>query len=161
MKPTYGSRYNATGLPTNIFAGGTRALASDIYNLFAADAAAPGGPHQRGFPLHRLEQDEVWHFYDGDGPVDLFLFDFETGGVATPVVGRVPDGGVPQFAVPGGAWAGALLAADTTWCMTGAQTTPAFDPRDSTMAATNATLVQQFLARFPGHRSLIKRLIAF
>ena len=36
-----------------------------------------------------------------------------------------------QHTVPGGVWTGALLADGTTWAMTGAQTTPAWDPRDS------------------------------
>ena len=45
--------------------------------------------------------------------------------------------------------------------MTGAQTTPGFDPRDSTMVAESNALLKQFHGRFPEHRDLIQRLTAF
>ena len=73
----------------------------------------------------------------GDGPVNLFLFEWDTAKIVTVPVGRLgmpaPETTLarPQFTVPGGVWAGALLADGTTWAMTGAQTTPAWDPRDS------------------------------
>lgn len=76
----------------------------------------------------------------GDGPVNLFLFEWDTAKIVTVPVGRLgmpaPETTLarPQFTVPGGVWAGALLADGTTWAMTGAQTTPAWDPRDSVMA---------------------------
>ena len=143
------------------FPGGTRVLASSIYNLFASDAAHPNGTQQRGFPLHRLTQDEIWNYYDGDGPVTLYLFDFETARVRTVVVGRLADRGVPQFVVPGGAYVGALLASSATWCVTGAQTVPGWDPRDTAMVAGNATLLAEFNARFPHEQALIERLTAF
>ena len=77
----------------------------------------------------------------GDGPINLFLFDWDTAEIVTVAIGRLglpaPETTLarPQFTVPGGTWAGALLANGTTWAMTGAQTTPAWDPRDSVMAA--------------------------
>ena len=157
----YASRYNDTALPSSRFPGGTRVLASSIYNLFASDAAHPNGTQQRGFPLHRLTQDEIWNYYDGDGPVTLYLFDFETARVRTVVVGRLADRGVPQFVVPGGAYVGALLASSATWCVTGAQTVPGWDPRDTAMVAGNATLLAEFNARFPHEQALIERLTAF
>ena len=58
----------------------------------------------------------------------------------------------------GGLWAGALLPANTTWALTGAVTVPAFDPRDSVMAADDPAALRALLAAFPEQRRLIERL---
>lgn len=159
----YTSDVTVSGLPVQ-FAGGTRKLSSSIYNLFASVGSA--GQSQRGFPLHQLKGDETWYYHDGDGPIILYMFDFASGTVRNISVGRVdPTLGDtsprPQFTVPGMSWTGALLRADATWAMTAAQTTPAFDPRDSTMAGGNQSLLANFYTAFPAHRALIQRLTSF
>ncbi len=155
FRAVWTSPRNATGLPAARFPGGTRPLSSSIYNLYARDPNA--GDDQGGFPLHRLRSDEAWFFYDGDGPITLFLFDLDAGALTNVTVSR----DAPWFNVPADRWAGALLADRTTWALTGSQNTPGFDPRDSTMAADNATLVAEFLRAFPAHRSLVQRLVSF
>ena len=64
---TFNSNLTVGTLDPGRFPGGTRGLSADIYNLFASDGG--GGMSQRGFPLHRLTQDETWHFYDGAFPI--------------------------------------------------------------------------------------------
>jgi predicted cupin superfamily sugar epimerase len=73
----------------------------------------------------------------------------------------VPGRDRPQHTIPGRTWTGALLAKGTSWALTGAGTTPAFDPRDSHMAADNPTALAEFHRRFPDHRALIDRLTSF
>jgi len=108
-----------------------------------------------------------WHYYDGDGPIVLYLFNFTSGAVQQTSLGRLDASAhaghtlMAQFTVPGSTWVGALLATNTSWAFTGAQTTPAFDPRDSTMVAGNDKLLHQFYEGFPSYRALIHRLTSF
>lgn len=152
---TYQSDLTVSDLPDR-FQGASRALSSSIYNLYARDNNA--GKDQASFPIHRLASDEAWYWFDGDGPIELYLFDFSTGHIQQVSVGVCP-GSVPQFTVPYSTWIGALLANRTTWALTGSSNTPAFDPRDSEMAAGNSTLEEVFYSRFPQHRDLISRLL--
>ena len=65
-------------------------------------------------------------------------FDMAAGRVTNVSIGvSVPGRDRPQHTIPGRTWTGALLAKGTSWALTGAGTTPAFDPRDSQMAADN------------------------
>jgi len=159
MTETYTSDLQAR-LPSR-FKGGTRALSADIYNLFALNRTDTTSS-QGGFPLHMLEGDETYHYYAGDGPLTLFIFDFGSGTVSNVSLGAAkPMQDQPQYTIRGQTWSGALLAKGSTWALTGASTTPGFDPRDSHMAAGNATLMLEFHDRFPQYADLISRLTAF
>lgn len=157
---TFTSSLTVNDLPSN-FEGGTRALSGDIYNLYALNRSDTSLA-QGGFPLHRLEGDELYHYYAGDGPILIHEFDFATGKVNTISVGVTsPRRDRPQHTIVSGTWSGALLADGVSWALTGAETTPAFDPRDSKMAASNASLMSQFYRRFPDHEEIIMRLTSF
>jgi predicted cupin superfamily sugar epimerase len=151
------------------FVGGTRALSSSIYNLYArttgAGARDPASNGQNndeaGFPLHRLQSDEAWNYYAGDGDIVLYEFDLASGVVRAIHVGVGGASSVPQYTVPGLTWVGALLDTGATWALTGSANTPAFDARDSEMAAGNATVVEELYRRFPAHHDLIRRLLGF
>jgi hypothetical protein len=61
--------------------------------------------------LHRLRTPELWHFHAGDA-VEHLQLDPRTGAAAVGRLGiALGAGEVPQFAVPGGVWQGARLAA--------------------------------------------------
>merc|ERR1712166_1095361 len=158
FKPTWTSPLNVSGLPSR-FAGGTRALSSSIYNLYARDSSAKND--QAGFPLHCLQSDEAWNFYDGDGAIVLYEFDLATGAVKTVQLGVTGTIATPQYTVPALTWVGALLDSRATWVLTGSANTPAFDPRDSTMAADNKTFVAELYRLFPAHGDLLHRLLEF
>ena len=159
FRPTWSSTYQAAGLPEQRFAGGERGLSSAIYNLYTSDDQASPPTAQRGFPLHRLRGDETWYFFDGDGPINVYLLDMFNGTINKVTVGRPMR---PQYTVPGDVWAGALLANGTSWALTGAQTTPAFDPRDSQLVEGNASLLAHLYKTFPRPtHGLIARLTSF
>lgn len=160
MTETYQSSLEADQLPAR-FEGGTRALSADIYNLFALNRSDSTNS-QGGFPLRMLEGDETYHFYAGDGPLVLYSFDLDAGTLSNVSIGSsLPGRDRPQHTIPGQTWTGALLAKGSTWALTGAGTTPGFDPRDSHMAAGNATLLSEFHRKFPQYVDLINRLTAF
>jgi predicted cupin superfamily sugar epimerase len=117
---------------------------------------------QGGFPLHMLEGDETYHYYTGDGPLTLFEFDLDSRTVKNISIGSTTPGcDVPQHTILGRTWTGALLSEGTTWTLTGAGTTPGFDPRDSHMLADDAAMMVEFHNLFPNHTGLIKRLTSF
>jgi len=60
--------------------------------------------------LHRLNRDEIWHFYAGDA-VDHVQLDPATGSLRRVRLGAdVLGGEQPQLVVPAGVWQGARLA---------------------------------------------------
>lgn len=133
----------------------------DIYNLFAVEKG-DATKDQAGFPLHMLDDDETYHYYGGDGPLALYLFNLTSGRVRNVSIGNdVPERDVPQFTIPSGTWSGALLTPGTTWALTGAGTTPGFRPRDSHMLVDNETLLDAFFQTFPHQSSLLTRLTSF
>ena len=81
--------------------------------------------------LHRLQTDEVWHFYGGD-PIEMLLL-YPDGHGETVLIG--PDvftGQRPQFTVPRGVWQGSAPAegGKAGYSFVGNQLSPAFDPGD-------------------------------
>jgi predicted cupin superfamily sugar epimerase len=157
---TYSSKYEVEQLPSN-FKGGKRMLNGEIYNLFTINRSDTTQA-QGGFPLHMLEGDETYHYYTGDGPLTLFEFDLDSRTVKNISIGSTTPGcDVPQHTILGRTWTGALLSEGTTWTLTGAGTTPGFDPRDSHMLADDAAMMVEFHNLFPNHTGLIKRLTSF
>lgn len=59
--------------------------------------------------LHRIAQDELWHFYSGD-PVEHVQIDARGTVRATRLGADALAGDVPQLLVPRGTWQGARLA---------------------------------------------------
>ena len=160
MSETYNSPLKVDDLPPR-FSGSVRSLSGDIYNLFTANKSEPSNS-QKGFPLHMLEGDEIYHYYAGDGPLTLYEFDISQKRLQNFSIGsRDPSRDRPQHTITGGTWTGALLAEGTTWCLTGASTIPGFDTRDSHMAAENTTMMKQLRSIFPEYGELINRLTTF
>ncbi|MET7450335.1 cupin domain-containing protein [Streptomyces sp. NPDC005574] len=75
--------------------------------------------------LHRLPDDEIWHFYLGD-PLHLLLL-APDGTSSSPVLGpHVLGGQQPQLTVPAGTWMGARVAAGGAWTFFGCTSAPGF-----------------------------------
>ena len=79
--------------------------------------------------LHRIKQDEIWHFYDGS-PIRLHMI--SASGVHTEqIIGRDLDKGeLPQFVVPGGYWFGAEVVNADSYSLVGCTVSPGFDFND-------------------------------
>jgi predicted cupin superfamily sugar epimerase len=102
--------------------------------------------------LHRIQADEVWHFYAG-GPLDIFVID-PAGELSIIHLGSDLDNGqVFQAVVPAGYWFGSKPAPGTTFSLVGCTVAPGFDFADFEMAE-RATL----LAQYPQHRAVIEQL---
>ncbi len=79
--------------------------------------------------LHRLRQDEVWHFYLG-GPLELTHISPQ-GLLARVRLGPdVLSGEAVQYVIPAGYWFGARPCAGTDFCLVGCTVAPGFDFAD-------------------------------
>jgi predicted cupin superfamily sugar epimerase len=123
--------------------GGDRAFATAIYFLLTgADFSA----------LHRIKQDEVWHFYDGSC-LTVHVLD-EAGGYTSVKLGRnALAGEAPQAVVRAGCLFGATVADPHSYALVGCTVAPGFDFADLEMPGR-----EQLLRQFPQHQPLIERL---
>lgn len=131
----------AEALPDR-FDGG-RNVAALIYFLLPADAFSA---------LHRIQQDEMWHFYAG-APITLHQIGPDKD-YRTHTLGRaVTEGQQLHTVVPAGAWFGATVEADAGYGLVGCTTAPAFEFADFELA-DRAALTEAY----PQHRAIIERL---
>ncbi|MCY1079766.1 cupin domain-containing protein [Archangium lansingense] len=99
---------------------------------------------------HRVNSDELWHFYDGH-VLTMYLLN-ENGSMETVSLGRdVTRGELPQVLVPAGVLQAALPRGDYTLC--GCTVGPGFDFADWEMPRG-----EDLAARYPEHAKLFRLL---
>ena len=107
--------------------------------------------------LHRIQADEVWHFYAGD-PLEIFVIS-PTGRLSVIRLGNVLERGeLFQAVVPAGYWFGSKTVVDsaaegTGFSLVGCTVAPGFDFADFEMAERKTLLTQ-----FPQHQTIINLL---
>lgn len=94
---------------------GTRSTSTAIYFLL------PKGTKSR---LHRIQSDELWHFYSG-GP--LRIVEIRPDGEVVETVLSTEN---PQYCVPAGSWFGSLPEPDSEFSFVGCTVSPGFDFAD-------------------------------
>ncbi len=105
--------------------------------------------------LHRIAQDEIWHFYAGDRVEHVQLDPRDGTMTVVHLSPAVLTGDRPQVMVPAGVWQGARLAANEThgYALLGCTVSPPWEERGSALA-NQADLVREF----PSHRRIIEAL---
>lgn len=102
--------------------------------------------------LHRIRQDEIWHFYDGSRLVVEVIH--PDGTAEQLLLGRdIAKGQRPMAVVPAGSWFGAHVAGDEGYALLGCTVAPGFDFDDFELPSR-----QVLLDLFPQHRELVERL---
>jgi len=122
---------------------GDRRFSTAIYFLLSgADFSA----------LHRIKQDELWHFYDG---TSLTIHMIDPGGnySATRLGRDVGDDESLTVVVPAGWLFGATVNDPSSFALVGCTVAPGFDFADFEMSERDA-LVEQF----PQHQAIVERL---
>lgn len=119
---------------------GARQFATSIYYLLGpGDFSA----------LHRIRQDEIWHFYDGSRLVVQVIH--PNGSTEELLLGRdLARGERPMAVVPAGSWFGARVADGDGYALMGCTVAPGFDFEDFELP-TRAELIELF----PQHGELI------
>ncbi len=122
---------------------GPRAFSTAIYFLLDSGQYSA---------LHRIRQDELWHFHDGD---PLLIHQISASGAYE--VGRLgcdpAHGAWPQHVVPAGTFFGAELAPGGRFALVSCTVAPGFDFADFELPPRRV-----LLTRFPQHATLIERL---
>ncbi|MFN3201968.1 MAG: cupin domain-containing protein [Bradymonadia bacterium] len=143
----YRETYRATGqIPGDALQsiGASRSYVTSIYYLLE---------HGQRSALHRIKQDEMWHFHDGH-PLDVEVI-HPDGRHEVLRVGLSEDA-TPQAVVPAGCWFGARHGGDIpagAFTLVGCTVAPGFDFDDFEMAEQD-----QLLAMYPEHRALIEAM---
>lgn len=122
---------------------GDRAVATGIYFLLTSDNVSN---------FHRIDADEMWHFYAGD-PLTVHMID-DAGEYSTLSIGPNSGAGqVFQAVVPAGVWFGSSVDRPDGYALVGCTVSPGFDFAGFELAEREA-----LTARFPAHNKIIKRL---
>ena len=137
-------RLPASVLPPSIRS--ERPAKSVIYYLLTADTISR---------LHRLEIDEMWHFYLGDS-VDLFLFGTEDDYTKIELGHDLLDGQTVQAVVPAHSWFGARLQTGGSWALMACTLAPAYSDEDFSLP-DDADFVW-LLARYPAQQHILQEL---
>jgi len=123
--------------------GGDRSFGTAIYYLLTPDTFSA---------LHRLQTDEIYHFYLGD-PVTMLLL--HPGGESEVITlgQEVRAGQRVQVVAPRGSWQGSFLRPGDTFALMGTTMAPGFDPADFELGDRRA-----LVRAYPDRRPLIERL---
>lgn len=131
-RETYRAKPNSDG----------RSHSTAIYYLITPDSFSA---------LHRVPQDEVFHFYAGD-PVEMIQIT-EAGVLSRLVIGRdFEKGEVPQVVVNGSTWQGTKLLGNGKWALLGCTVAPGFEFTDFEVKDRN-----DLSKMFPRHASEVAR----
>lgn len=120
-----------------------RAIATGIYFLLTSDNVSN---------FHRIDAEEMWHFYAGD-PLTVHMID-DAGQYSTLSIG--PDmaaGQHFQVVVPAGIWFGSSVDKKGGFALVGCTVSPGFEFSGFELAE-RIDLTEQF----PDHADIIKRL---
>ena len=124
------------------YSGQARSLATSIYYLLKGTEFSA---------FHKLESDEIWHFYEGSA-LQLFVFD-HTGELNTKILGsEIQKGESHLIIVPRNCWFAAQPKDPSGYTLAGCTVSPGFDFSDFQMAEK-----AHLLKKYPGHTSLITR----
>lgn len=101
--------------------------------------------------FHRIQQDEVWHFYEG-APLNVHVITPE-GKYTKYKVGSLNQGLKPQLVVPKGCWFASNIDEEDSYTLVGCTVAPGFDFADFELAKKD-----ELSNLFPEHTDIINQL---
>lgn len=102
--------------------------------------------------FHRIQSDEMWHFYSGDALL-IHMID-EDGNYSTQRIGDNPESGDAfQFVVKAGIWFASEVVKGGEYSLVGCTVSFGFDFKDFELAN------QSLIDKYPDHKEIIARLI--
>jgi predicted cupin superfamily sugar epimerase len=122
---------------------GPRAALTTIYFLLPAGAVSR---------WHRVQSDEVWHFYEG-APLDLWMAPPEGEEISHCRLGPLDEARRPVWVVPAGWWQAARSTGSYT--LMGCTVGPGFDFRDFELAGEQPSSAAALTARDPALAELL------
>ncbi|TYA71356.1 cupin domain-containing protein [Seonamhaeicola marinus] len=142
-KETYRSNGIITNTNLNDSFSGDRNYSTGIYFLLTSNTFSA---------FHRINQDEMWHFYKGS-PLKLHIIS-ETGTYSEVIIGNdVLNNQTPQFTVKARDWFAAEVIDNGDYSLVGCTVSPGFDFRDF-----NLPKREMLISKFPEHTAIISKL---
>lgn len=136
-----GEIYYAEHLPGRY--SGNRSFSTSIYFLLEGKQISK---------FHKLESDELWHFYDGSG-IKIYILN-NSAGLSEIILGNDLDKGeIFQTVIEKGNWFAAEVIDKSSYSLIGCTVSPGFDYTDFELA-NREILVE----KFPFNKELIMRL---
>lgn len=139
----YGELYRSGTTVDPADGRGPRAALTTIYFLL------PGAAVSR---WHRVQSDEVWHFYEG-APLDLWMASPDGGEVNQYRLGPLDGAQRPAWTVPAGWWQAARSTG--VYTLVGCTVGPGFDFRDFALAGDQPAAAAALRARHPALAALL------
>lgn len=140
----YSESYRCDEMVMRKQSGATRSASTAIYYLLSGTAYSS---------WHRMDADEIWHFYAGG---TLVIYSIEDGGkLVIQRLGHALDqeDTVFQAVVPAGCWFAAERADSDGYAFVGCTVAPGFE-----FEAFQIADAADLQARYPQHAALIRRL---
>jgi predicted cupin superfamily sugar epimerase len=102
---------------------------------------------------HRLKSDEIWHYYDGNSPIEIHTIDLD-GNLKTHVLGHpgITDDASFQVVITAGCWFSAELSDKTSFALAGCTVNPGFEYQDFEIA-----IREKLISEHPQHEEIITR----
>lgn len=120
-----------------------RNYATSIYFLLTSDTFSA---------FHRIQQDEIWHFYKGS-PIKLHMIS-EQGNYSNIEIGNDLNANqVLQFVVPAKYWFAAEVVGSNSHSLLGCTVSPGFDFDDFELPSRD-----YLTSKFPQHQEIIEKL---
>lgn len=123
--------------------GSERPALTHIYFMLA---------HGQHSAWHRVAQDELWHFYEGD-PVELRWLAPGGATIERREIGALADGREPTAVIPGGCWQTARSLGDHS--LAGCTVAPGFDYEDFALMRDVADAAAELRRRFPAEAAYL------
>ena len=139
----YGELFRSDAAVNPTDGRGLRAALTTIYFLL------PGAAVSR---WHRVQSDEVWHFYEG-APLDLWMLSPDGGQANQHRLGPLDGAQRPAWTVPAGWWQAARSTGPYT--LVGCTVGPGFDFRDFALAGDQPAVAAAVRARHPALAELL------
>ncbi len=142
-KETYRCANTLPASALSINGNGERNLSTAIYFLLEAGNFSA---------FHRIQSDELWHFYTGDA---LEVIEIDKNGVlkVTALGHAVKQGEVFQYLVPAHTWFASRVKKGGSFSLVGCTVAPGFDFADFELANR-----EDFIQTFPQHEKIIGEL---
>ena len=122
---------------------GSRNYSTAIYFLLTSEKFSA---------FHRIQQDEIWHFYKGS-PLKLHMIS-KKGKYSFVMIGNdLEKEEQSQFVVPAGDWFAAEVIGKNGYSLTGCTVAPGFDFKDFELPSKN-----ELTTLFPNHAAIIEQL---
>jgi predicted cupin superfamily sugar epimerase len=101
--------------------------------------------------FHRIKQDELWHFYEGQ-PLNVHIIHQDGAYSCLKLGPDLKNGEQYQGVVPAGAWFASAVSENGNYSLVGCTVAPGFDFKDFEMAKKT-----ELLQAYPQHSELISK----